>query len=235
MRRIAAGAAILMLAGCTTPGTVEPGGTVTVFAAASLTGAFDEIAGDFEVANPGVDVVLNFGGSASLANQIAEGAPADVFASAAGASAAGDDGEIFATNSLEIAVPLGNPAWVTGVEDFADPDLKIAICAIEVPCGAAAQRVFETLGLTAAPDTLEQDVKAVLTKVELGEVDAGLVYRTDVLAARGTVEGIEFAEAQRAVNRYPIAALTGRGEAFVVWVLSDAGQAVLREAGFGAP
>ena len=232
MRRAAAAGAILLLAGCTAPAgeAARPGDTVTVFAAASLTGAFDEIAGDFKAANPGVDVVLNFGGSASLANQIAEGAPADVFA-----SAAGDAGEIFATNSLEIAVPLGNPAGVTGVEDFADPDLKIAICAIEVPCGAAAQRVFETLGLTAAPDTLEQDVKAVLTKVELGEVDAGLVYRTDVLAARGTVEGIEFAEAQRAVNRYPIAALTGRGEAFVVWVLSDAGQAVLREAGFGAP
>lgn len=233
MRGIAAGAAILMLAGCATPGTVEPGGTVTVFAAASLTGAFDEIAGDFEAANPGVDVVLNFGGSASLANQIAEGAPADVFASAAGASAVGDDGEIFATNSLEIAVPVGNPGAVAGIEDLANPDLTLAICAVEVPCGAAAQHVFDVVGMTAAPDTLEQDVKAVLTKVVLGEVDAGLVYRTDVLAA--DVEGIEFPEAAAAVNRYPIVAFTEPGAAFAAWVLSDAGQAVLEKAGFGAP
>lgn len=235
MRGIGAGAAILMLAGCTTPGPVESGGTVTVFAAASLTGAFDEIAGDFEAANPGVDVVLNFGGSASLANQIAEGAPADVFASAAGASAAGADGEIFATNVLEIAVPVGNPGAVAGIEDFANPDLTLAICAVEVPCGAAAQHVFDAAGMTAAPDTLEQDVKAVLTKVVLGEVDAGLVYRTDVLAARADVDGIDFPEAAAAVNRYPIVAFTEPGAAFADWVLSDAGQAVLARAGFGAP
>lgn len=231
MRLLACGMLVLSLAGCAPTGQV-----VTVFAAASLTEAFEEIAGDFEAANPGVDVVLNFGGSASLANQIAEGAPADVFASAgAGAEAGAGEGEIFATNVLEIAVPVGNPAGITRIEDLANPDLVIAMCAPEVPCGAAGQRVFETLDLTAAPDTLEQDVKAVLTKVELGEVDAGLVYRTDVLAARGMVEGIEFAAAERAVSRYPIAALTQQGAAFVAWVLSDAGRAVLREAGFGAP
>lgn len=225
MRLLACGMLVLALAGCAPTGQV-----VTVFAAASLTAAFEEIAGDFEAANPGVDVVLNFGGSASLANQIAEGAPADVFA-----SAGAGEGEIFATNVLEIAVPVGNPAGITRIEDLTNPDLAIAMCAPEVPCGAAGQRVFETLDLTAAPDTLEQDVKAVLTKVELGEVDAGLVYRTDVLAARGMVEGIEFAAAARAVSRYPIAALTEQGAAFVAWVLSGAGRAVLREAGFGAP
>jgi molybdate transport system substrate-binding protein len=247
VRRAAAAGVILLLAGCSAVAgeagdAGEPGGTVTVFAAASLTGAFDEIAAAFEREHPGVDVVLSFGGSATLATQVVDGAPADVLAAASPEAMttlleAGFvvDPADFATNSLEIAVPSGNPGSIAGIADLADPGRTIALCAVEVPCGAAAQRVFDSLGLTPAPDTLEQDVKAVLTKVELGEVDAGLVYRTDVLAAHGTVEGIAFAQAADAVNRYPIAALTPGGEAFVAWVLSDAGLALLREAGFGAP
>lgn len=247
------GAAVLLLAGCASTApepTEEPdtlGGTVTVFAAASLTESFDEIAAAFELAHPNVEVVLSYGGSSGLATQIVEGAPVDVFAAASPATMAtvvdaglAADPVDFTANVLEIAVPVGNPGGIEGIADFANPHLALAVCAVEVPCGAAAQKVFDALGLVAAPDTLEQDVKSVLTKVELGEVDAGLVYRTDVLAAGGAVEGIEFPEAAAAVNRYPIVALTGApnadaAAAFVAWVLSDAGQTVLQKAGFGTP
>jgi molybdate transport system substrate-binding protein len=243
-RGLVVGATVLLLAGCAAPAqeAEQLAGTLTVFAAASLTESFDEIAFAFEQAHPDVDVVLSYGGSSGLATQIVEGAPADVFAAASPATMATvvdagvAEGPVdFATNSLEIAVPVGNPAGIEGIADFANPNLTLAICAVEVPCGAAAQRVFDALGITAAPDTLEQDVKSVLTKVALGEVDAGLVYRTDVLAAGDAVEGLEFAEADQAPNRYPIVAFTDLGAAFVAWVLSDAGQAVLAEAGFGAP
>lgn len=241
---VVAAGVLLLLAGCAAPAQRgdEPGGTITVFAAASLTESFERIAGDFEDAHPNIDVVLSFGGSAGLATQIVQGAPADVFATASPATMAtvldadlADGAVDFATNSLEIAVPVGNPGGIVGIADFANPTLTLAICAVEVPCGAAAQEVFAAAGITAAPDTLEQDVKSVLTKVELAEVDAGLVYRTDVLAAGAAVAGIQFAEAQAAPNRYPIVALSELGAAFVAWVVSDAGQAVLQEAGFGTP
>lgn len=235
-------AAALLLTGCAAQPGVQPAaspdeleGTVVVLAAASLTESFDELAARFEEQHPNVDVVLSYGGSPALVAQVAEGAPADVFATASEdvMQTFTDVYEVFATNSLVIAVPVGNPAGITSLRDFGRPELTLAICAPEVPCGAAAQLAFEAAGVTAAPDTLEQDVKAVLTKVELGEMDAGLVYRTDVRA--GDVEGIAFAEANRAINRYPIAALTPIGAAFVEFVTSDAGRAVLQEAGFGAP
>ncbi|GAB3410567.1 molybdate ABC transporter substrate-binding protein [Schumannella luteola] len=222
-------------------------GTVTIFAAASLTEVFGEAKTVFEKQHPGVEVVLNFGGSSALAEQILSGAPADVFAAASpatmttvtdGGAAAGAP-KTFATNTLEIAVPKDNPGKVTKLADFADASRTIAICAPEVPCGAAAVKVFQAAGITAAPDTLEQDVKGVLTKVSLGEADAGLVYRTDVLAAGADVKGIPFDEAADAVNDYPIAVLKDApspdaAKAFVDWVLSDAGQKLLAKAGFGA-
>ncbi|MFE9747982.1 molybdate ABC transporter substrate-binding protein [Saccharothrix saharensis] len=241
-------AALLVVAGCGTTGTAAGERRVTVFAAASLTGTFTRLAEEFEAAEPGVDVVVNFGGSSALAEQIRQGAPADVFASAspvnmaqvvdAGGTAA--EPVTFARNRLEIAVPAGNPAGVAGLADFADADAKIALCAEQVPCGAAAKRAFEAAGVTPRPDTLEQDVKAVLTKVRLGEVDAALVYRTDVRSAGGEVEGIGFPEADRAVNDYPIAPLarardTAGARAFVDFVRSDRGRAVLAEAGFDTP
>ena len=135
---------------------------------------------------------------------------------------------VFVRNRLEIAVPAGNPGGVTGLADFANPDLTIALCAEEVPCGAAAIKAFAAAGITPAPDTLEQDVKATLTKVELGEVDAALVYRTDVIVAGDAVEGIEFPEAGEAINDYPIVALKDSANidaarAFVAYVLSEAG------------
>ncbi|MEU4190579.1 molybdate ABC transporter substrate-binding protein [Kribbella sp. NPDC026611] len=219
-------------------------GTITVLAAASLTGTFTQLGKDFEAAHPGVKVTFSFAGSSALAKQINEGAPADVFASAApkNMDAVTDKNAPanFVKNTLEIAVPKGNPGKITGLKDFADKNKKIALCAAQVPCGAAADKVFKAAGITAAPDSLEQDVKAALTKVSLGEVDAALVYKTDVLSAKDKVEGIEFPEASKAVNEYPIATLTKApnpegAKAFVDYVLSDKGKAVLSAAGFDAP
>ncbi|GLZ35253.1 molybdate-binding protein [Lentzea sp. NBRC 105346] len=223
-------------------------GEITVFAAASLTESFTKLGKDFEAKNPGAKVKFNFAGSSALAQQINQGAPVDVFASAAPANMkqVTDSGAVtaspatFVKNTLQIAVPKGNPGKVSGLADFGNPGLKIALCAEQVPCGAAAKKVFEAAKITAAPDTLEQDVKAVLTKVRLGEVDAALVYRTDVKSAGDSVEGKDFPEADKAVNEYPIAPLAkapnaGAAKAFVDFVLSEQGRKVLAEAGFTAP
>jgi molybdate transport system substrate-binding protein len=224
------------------PGAIT--GRVMVFAAASLTGAFTRLGKDFESAHPGVTVTFSFAGSSALAQQLARGAPADVFASAAPKNMAqvtdAVEPVVFVRNRLEIAVPKGNPAGVTGLGDFGLQDRKIALCAEQVPCGAAAKVVFAAAGVTPRPDSLEQDVKAALTKVRLGEVDAALVYRTDVQAARGAVEGIGFPEADKAVNDYPIATLRTApnrpgAQAFVGYVLSGKGRAVLGGAGFDVP
>lgn len=223
-------------------------GDIVVGAAASLTETFSRLGDEFHRENPGVTVTFNFGGSSALATQIVSGAPIDVFASAnlatmktvtdAAATAAAP--VVFARNRLEIAVPPSNPGKITGLADLANPAKTIALCAPEVPCGAAAVLVFAAAGLTPAPDTLEQDVKAALTKVELGEVDAALVYRTDVAAAASRVTGIAFPDADRAINDYLIAPVRGRGNAkaasaFVAWVLSGHGRAVLERAGFDLP
>ena len=222
-------------------------GTVTVFAAASLTGAFTEIGEQFEADHPGVTVVFSFGASSGLAQQVVAGAPADVFAAASPATMqvvtdAGDaaDPQVFVRNRLQIAVPPDNPGGVTGLADFGRSELTLALCAEEVPCGAAAAKVFTATGIQPAPDTLEQDVKAALSKVVLGEVDAALVYRTDVLAAGTDVRGLSFPEADQAVNDYPLVALSGApnpvaADAFVAHVLSDEGQQVLADAGFDRP
>ena len=227
-------------------GAPSVSGTIDVFAAASLTGAFTEIGAAFEAAHPGTRVVLNFGASSALAQQVLSGAPADVFAAASPVTMAtvvdaGDaaDPRVFVRNRLQIAVPVDNPGKVTGLADLARPELTIALCAPKVPCGAAAAKAFAAAGLTAAPDTLEQNVKAALSKVVLGEVDAALVYRTDVLAAGDKVRGITFPEADRAVNDYPIATITEAenivgAAAFVTYVLTD-GQRVLVAAGFDRP
>lgn len=223
-------------------------GSIVVDAAASLTEAFRVLGDQFQKENPGVVVTFNFGGSSALAAQITSGAPADVFASASpatmravtDAAATAADPVVFVRNRLEIAVPPSNPGKITGIKDFADPAKTIALCAPEVPCGAAAALVFKAAGLTAAPDTLEQDVKAALTKVELGEVDAAMVYRTDVASAGDKVMGIAFPEAGGAINDYLIAPLKASSNAkaaaaFVAWVLSDHGRAVLSKAGFDLP
>jgi molybdate transport system substrate-binding protein len=223
-------------------------GTLTVFAAASLTDVFTDLGNQLKGGNAGLQVQFNFAGSSALATQLTQGAPADVFASAneaqmrvvtdAGLQAKAPT--IFTENVLEIAVPKANPGHVTGLADFAKPELTLAICAPEVPCGAAAQKVFRASGIKAVPDTEEEDVKAALTKVQLGEVDAALVYATDVQAAGADVTGIPFKEAEQAINDYPICSLKAAqnpkaGQAFLDLVRSDAGQKALTAAGFRKP
>ena len=250
----------LLLAGCTAGGAPDASasssaagegglhGELTIFAAASLTDVFTELGDQLMADNADLEVRFNFAGSSALARQIVQGAPADVFASANEAQMAvvTDDGraasrpQIFASNVLQIAVPAGNPAGVTGLADLAREELTIAVCAPQVPCGAAAEDVLAAAGVTAAPDTLEEDVRAALTKVELGEVDAALVYTTDVTAAGDAVEGIDVPEAEQVVNEYPIAALADApnpeaAAAFVELVRSEEGQQALADAGFRVP
>ncbi len=222
-------------------------GEVTVFAAASLTGTFTELGKTFEAAHPGTTVRFNFGSSATLAQQIVQGAPADVFAAASPATmktvtdaSLAASPVTFVRNKLQIAVPKDNPAKVDELKDLTDAKVKVALCAEQVPCGAAAVKALDAAGLKVTPVTLEQDVKATLTKVELGEVDAALVYRTDVIASAGKVTGIEFPEADQAINDYPIATLAKAPAGdlagqFVDLVLSQQGKDVLTKAGFEAP
>ncbi|MFD4959148.1 molybdate ABC transporter substrate-binding protein [Microbacterium sp. NPDC058389] len=236
----------------TSPATTEPAGPeltgeLTVYAAASLKGAFDELATDFEEQHPSLDVQpITYDGSSTLATQIIEGAPADVFASAdeknmqkvvdAGLASGP---ELFASNTLVLVVPAGNPGGVTGLDDLANPDLTVVLCAAEVPCGAASTTLLSNAGVTASVDSYEQNVTAVLTKVAAGEADAGLVYVTDA-AATDEVDTVEVDGADAVVNHYPIAGLDGSAnadaaDAFVAFVLGDKGQEVLASFGFGAP
>jgi molybdate transport system substrate-binding protein len=251
--RLAAAALLLAVGACSSTGPGLPAAgsgstpaSITVFAAASLTEAFTQIGTDFQ-ARSGATVTVNFGSSSTLASQIVSGAPGDVFAAASPATmktvtdAQGAGPPVtFASNSLQIAVPAGNPARIAGLVDFADESKTIAICAPQVPCGAAAAKVFQAAGITPKPDTLEADVKAALAKVAADEVDAALVYRTDVRAEPTKVEGIDFPEAAQAVNDYPIAVLTSStcpemAQAFVDYVTSPDGRAVLEKAGFAKP
>jgi molybdate transport system substrate-binding protein len=223
-------------------------GTVVVFAASSLKGTFTTLAAAFEKANPGVKIVPSYGGSDTLAAQITQGAPVDVFAAASTTTMgtvtkAGDaDGTpaVFAKNELEIAVAPANPDHIAALADATKAGIKLALCAPTVPCGAAATKAFAAAKLTPKPVTLEPDVASVLTKVELGEVDAGLVYQTDVKSAGAKVAGVNFAEAASAINTYPITVIKGAknpsaAQLFVSYVLSPAGQQVLQGAGFQRP
>ena len=224
-----------------------PAGTITVFAASSLKETFTTLGKQFEAAHPGDTVKFSFGASSTLATQITDGAPADVFASAAPKNmetvvSAGDASspQDFAKNTAEIAVPPSNPANVTSVNDLAKSSVKVALCEPQVPCGVVAAGVFKNAGITVKPVTLQPDVKSVLTQVELGNVDAGVVYVTDVKAAGSKVKGIIIPASQNASTVYPIAAITSsahksEAEAFVAYVLSPAGQQVLTAAGFQKP
>jgi molybdate transport system substrate-binding protein len=253
----------LLLAGCGSsstpagPSTSRPApgavstlalsGTVNVFAAASLKEAFTKLGRQFEAAHPGVKVVFNFGPSSGLATQIKNGAPADVFASAstknmdqvvkAGVAATPTS---FASNVMQIAVPPKNPAGIESLSDLARPSVKLALCQVTVPCGATAAEVLKNAKVSVTPVTLEVDVKAVLTKVSLGEVDAGLVYVTDVRAAGEKVVGIAIPDNVNSTTRYPIATLTkapnkSTAQAFTDYVLSADGSSVLTAAGFAKP
>lgn len=270
MRRMLAVVLALVVTGCASSGsgaqapangTAQPGasssgpvlggsdlsGSITVLAAASLTETFTTIARRFESQHPGVTVVLSFGGSSTLATQIAQGAPADVFAAASKATMArvlddhlAGDAQTFARNSLEIAVPRDNPAKISQVGDLARAGVKVALCAAAVPCGAAARMMLANAKVALTPVSEERDVKAVLTKVRLGEVDAGLVYVTDVRAAGDAVVGIPVPQAVDVTTDYPIAVLRDAknpvvAQAFLAEVRSAASAAVLTDAGFALP
>jgi molybdate transport system substrate-binding protein len=222
-------------------------GTITVFAAASLKEAFTTIGQQFQAAHPGVKVTLSFGASSALATQIINGAPADVFASASPKNmqqvvSAGDAASpvTFASNTAEVATPPGNPGHVTSVADLAKSSLKVALCQPQVPCGAVAAAVFKNAKLTVKPVTLQPDVKSVLTQVELGNVDAGVVYVTDVRAAGTKVRGVVIPASENAATAYPIAPISksanlAAARAFAAYLTSPAGQAVLTAAGFAKP
>ncbi|MFF7162011.1 molybdate ABC transporter substrate-binding protein [Streptomyces sp. NPDC008086] len=233
-------------ASTSSPGKVS--GDVTVFAAASLKESFETLGKRFEKEHPGTEVTFSFGGSDSLAASITGGAPADVFASASpktmkivtDADGASGTPATFVRNQLEIATLPGNPRKIGSLEDLTESDLKVVLCDKEVPCGAAAQKALDASKLTLTPVSYEQDVKAALTKVELKEADAAVVYKTDVHAAGDKVEGVEFPESADAVNDYPIALLkesknTEAAKAFIALVRSAEGRQVLSEAGFLKP
>lgn len=223
-------------------------GTVTVFAAASLQESFTELGATFEKQHPGTKVTFNFGGSDTLAASITGGAPADVFAAASPKTMAivTDKGDAagtpvtFVRNQLEIATLPGNPDKVSSLKDLTTSGLKVVLCDKTVPCGAAAQKALEAGKLKLTPVSYEQDVKSALTKVELKEADAAVVYKTDVKAAGGKVEGVDFPESAEAVNDYPIAQLKNApnaeaADAFIALVRSAEGRRVLGEAGFLKP
>jgi molybdate transport system substrate-binding protein len=242
-------AAAAVLSGCSQQPAGGDGvsGGITVFAAASLTESFTEIGTLFEETYPGTEITFSFGSSSSLATSINQGAPADVFASASSRTMATvvDAGnalrpDIFAVNAMEVAKSKDSVAVVSSLNDLAAPSVRVAVCVVEAPCGAAAVALFEKNGMSVEPVTREPDVKSVMTKVLLGEVDAGVVYVTDVFAAGGTVIGVPIPDEQNVTTSYPAATVVGSSNAmtaraFVDFLLSAEAQQVLADAGFRAP
>ena len=223
-------------------------GEITVFAAASLTAAFTEIGDAFVTEHPDATVTFNFAGSSALVTQIGEGAPADVFASAdwsnmdrlTDAGLHASEPVAFANNVAEIIVEAGNPQGITGVADLENEDLIVVLCAPEVPCGRYAAQIFENADVAVTPKSFEENVRAVVTKVSLGEADAGIVYRTDVTAAGDDADGVEIPLDVNVVAQYPIA-ITAEGsnpsgaQAFIDFVVSEQGHKILDAYGFVAP
>ncbi|MFJ6916452.1 molybdate ABC transporter substrate-binding protein [Streptomyces sp. NPDC101133] len=235
-------------AGGSSSSSEKVSGQVTVFAAASLKESFTTLGETFEKQHPGTEVTFNFAGSDTLAASITSGAPADVFASASpktmatvtDAGAAAGTPVTFVRNQLEIATLPGNPDRVSSLKDLTGSGLKVVLCDKTVPCGAAARKALDASGLELTPVSYEQDVKAALTKVELKEADAAVVYKTDVKAAGDKVTGVDFPESAEAVNDYPITLLknapnTDAAKAFIELVKSAEGQRVLTGAGFRTP
>ncbi|GGL33846.1 molybdate ABC transporter substrate-binding protein [Phycicoccus endophyticus] len=255
MRTLLPALAVVALAACS-PATSEDtgasgtgsagsGGTVTVLAAASLTEPLTALAEAYEQDHDGVRVALSFGSSTTLAQQIAEGAPVDVYASAGEsaldllpADAAQDGGRAtIARNTVEIATPPDNPGGVAGLQDLADRDLDVVLCAETVPCGKAADEVLERAGISPHVVSREVDVKATLTKVTLGEADAAMVYHSDVVSAGSDVTGVEIPDADNVTLTYPLLWFSTDPDVvgFAQYVTGDAGRAALEKAGFLAP
>jgi molybdate transport system substrate-binding protein len=220
-------------------------GSVVVFAASSLTEAFTAIGAAFQVANPEATVTFNFAGSSDLVNQINEGAPADVYASADDSNmaklteAGGNATEpvVAARNTFEIIVAPGNPKGIAGVADLADPDLIVVLCGDTVPCGTGAAEVLANAGVTVTPKSFEEKVKGVVTKVTVGEADAGIVFLTDVIAAGDAAAGVPIPADVNAISNYPIvvtkeAPNAAAAQAFVDFVAGAEGQAILAKYGF---
>lgn len=224
-------------------GTTSLRGTVTVLAAASLTESFDQLKKDFEAAHPGVTVETSYGSSATLVQQVDNGAPASVIALAGTAAAEPldksmvKDTRTFASNSLEIAVPPANPGKITALADLASPAVKVVLCADTVPCGKAAQATFKKARVVPNVVSKEVDVKATLAKVKLAEADAAVVYHSDVVASKDTVKGIEIPAQVNTRLTYPVITLTDDAatRAFVAYLLSAKGLATVQSFGFGAP
>jgi molybdate transport system substrate-binding protein len=248
----AASALLLPLAACGNDDAVDPradvDSTLTVYAAASLKGTFTTLAERFEADNEGVTVQLSFAGSSDLVSQISEGADADVFASAdeknmdtlVGDDLVAGDPVVFATNTLVIVTPPGNPGNVTSLADLGNPELDVVVCAPQVPCGDAARRLAAAANTVLSPDSEEQSVTDVLGKVTSGEADAGLVYVTDARSAGDEVATVQVPEAADVVNTYPIAPLSdaaqpGLAQDWIELVTGRTGRQVLKKAGFGAP
>jgi molybdate transport system substrate-binding protein len=241
----AAALSVHALTGCSATANGSDGGDLTVSAAASLTEAFTELADEFEAGHSGTSVKLNFGGSSSLAEQVVSGAPVDVLATASRATmdtvrdeGYSEDAPSFATNSMTIAVPPDNPAAISSLADLARDGVRVAQCAAQVPCGVAAATTLANAGLSVTPVTLDPDVKTVLGRVASGEVDAGLVYVTDIKAA--AVDAVAIPSDVAATTEYAITVIDRTDQQtlareFVKFVLSEAGQKVLRDHGFGAP
>jgi len=243
--------AALVLAACGGNDNASSGGSsgsaneIKVFAAASLTAAFTELGQQYTSANGGTKVTFNFAGSQALATQIQQGAPADVFASAdiPNMDKVKDlvgTPQNFASNLLAIVVEKGNPRNVKTLDDLAGPDLKVVLAAEEVPAGEYAKQVLDQAGVSVTPVSQEDNVKAVVTKVSLGEADAGIVYVTDVTAGGGKVEGVDIPEDQNVTATYPIATVKAsetqdKAQAFMDMVLSPEGQQVLKEFRFLPP
>lgn len=243
----------MLAAGCgddDDDGTAPAGvaGDITVFAAASLTESFTEVCEAFTAANPDASATFSFDASSGLVQQIVEGAPADVFASADAANMTkltdpglnGGEPVIFATNLLTIIVAPDNPLGITGVADLANADTKTVICAPEVPCGTYANQIFTAADVAVTPVSLEQNVRGVVTKVTAGEADAGIVYVTDALAAGDAAAMVEIPADINVVAEYPIATVAASqnqevGEAFIEFLTGPDAQAILADYGFEAP
>jgi len=219
-------------------------GELTVGAAASLTEVFTDLGEAFSAEHSDVEVAFNFGASSAIVEQIRSGAPVDVVATADGASMDKiadqvQDRTTFARNSLQIVVESGNPLGIKELSDLAADRVTLVLCAVEVPCGSLAAEAFSRAGVTPSPRSLEASVKGVVSKVSLGEADAGVAYVSDVMATP-SVDGVPIPAKENVVTDYPVARVAASensdlADAFIEFLLSDQAQGILAEAGFTSP